>query len=80
MTTDSPFVIRLELLKMAQDLLVGQYHAKYEVLRSQWERESNNAQEMRLPLPAHPQVPEYPTEVDIIAQAKQLNDFISNTK
>lgn len=84
MKNDSPFAIRLELLKMAQQQLQGQYQAENDVLRSQWEydvyHKQQDAPQSERAITTPLQAPKYPTEVEIIALAKQLNDFISNTK
>lgn len=84
MKNDSPFAIRLELLKMAQLQLQCQYGAENDLLRAQWEYDAYHKQQevpqsQRAVLSAL-QAPKYPTEVEIIALATRLNDFISNTK
>ncbi len=80
MSNDTPFVIRLELLKMAQQQLQSQYQAQNDILRSQWEYDVYHRQGEVLAAAPPLQAPKYPTEVEIVALAKQLNDFISNTK
>ena len=74
----TPFEIRLELLKMAKEMLEQDYYAKREQISSDWNSQitlamnNNNSS-----LPVHPGFPDYPSEMDIIAKATVLNSFIS---
>lgn len=73
----TPFEIRLELLKMAKEMLEQDYYAKREQISNGWNSQvsaciSNNATP-----PPHPGFESYPSELDIIAKATVLNGFIS---
>jgi hypothetical protein len=78
----TPFEIRLQLLNMAKDLLAEDYHTQKNSLESVWmnkvdclRQQSGVAMEQ---IPDYPTMPKFPTEQEIIAKAKFLNDFISN--
>ncbi len=68
--TKTPYEIRLEVLKMAQD----QANAKF---YNQWEQAANkasineNAQFLT-------EVPEFPTAEQILAEAQKLKTFVDN--
>lgn len=74
----TPYEIRLDLLKMAREMLETDYHSRKEKLKDVWHMESSRALEAKLPLPAHPELPAFPSESEIIAKAKLLNAFVSN--
>lgn len=74
----TPFEIRLELLKMAQDMLATDYHSQKERLTSEWHAKISLCQAEQKELPAHPSIPPFPTASDIIEKAKVLNAFVSN--
>jgi len=81
----TPYEIRLELLKMAKDLLVEEYHSQKSALEQEWysktEVEKHSMHEGKpYILPEYPKMPDYPTEKDIMKKAKHLNGFISNQK
>ena len=69
----TPFELRMELLSMAKDLLVDEYHSKNSFVKDQWHRQL----EIDRSVPA-PTGIKYPSEDDVIAKAKKLNAFISN--
>jgi hypothetical protein len=80
------YTIRLELLKMAKEMLEQDWHASRETIQRQWEQEVNlvqiRAQAVDQPvesIPAQPTFRPFPTEEEIIKKAKVLNEFI-NTK
>ena len=70
MSDNSPYVIRLELLKLADSILNNQNMATQERLRMDWD----HARGSGLPFP---ELPVVSTE-DVVAQAKILNDFVSS--
>lgn len=74
----SPFVIRLELLRMARDMLNDDYYGKREQISNQWQVDCDTAKLKGEDPPKHPGFPPYPTELEVIAKAKTLNDFVSN--
>jgi hypothetical protein len=88
MSTTAPngYMIRLDLLKMAKEMLEQDWHAHREMLRAQWEQEINMAQilaqardDLIRTIPTQPTFRPFPTEEEIIKKAKVLNEFI-NTK
>lgn len=79
MSNLTPFEIRLELLKMAKDMLTEDYYGKREVINNDWQMKTESAKLNGGVMPDHPGFPPYPTEAEIIAKAQQLNGFVSNT-
>jgi hypothetical protein len=77
MSNMTPFEIRLELLKMAKDMLVEEYYGKKEQVSQDWQVKVENARHAGAVPPEHPAMPSYPTEIDIVAKATQLNGFVS---
>jgi len=78
MSNMSPFEIRLELLKMAKDMLVEDYYTKKEQVTNDWQTKIESARHAGITPPDHPPMPAYPTEQDIITKAQTLNGFVSN--
>jgi hypothetical protein len=64
----TPYEIRLELLKMAQDQLTQRYYQKFEIVR-------RNADIAEAPLPLT-EVPEFPSTKEILQEADLLKTFI----
>ncbi len=73
----TPFEIRLELLKIAKDVLEQEYHAKREVVLNNWQVASENARVQGQQLPIQPEFPPFPSETEIINKASALNGFVS---
>lgn len=78
------FEIRLELLKMAKEMLEQDWHAQREITKTAWEQEVNLAQikaqardSLIDKIPTAPTFKPFPTEEEIIAKAKTLNEFIA---
>ena len=78
MSNMTPFEIRLELLKMAKELLLEEYHSNKDRLTNEWHVKVESAKLNGHPIPEHPAFPNYPSESDIIAKAQALNGFVSN--
>ena len=78
MSNMTPFEIRLELLKMAKEMLSEEYYGKREVISNDWSSKVEVAKHAGQPAPDHPGFPAYPLETDIIAKAQILNGFVSN--
>lgn len=70
----SPYEIRLELLKMSKDMLEQNFHSRRELAMRKWEHAASNQQDGREFLT---EIPEYPSEDEIVNKAKLLNEFIS---
>ena len=77
MSNMTPFEIRLELLKMAKDMLEQEYHGKREKLANEWNVQVENARHAGSAAPVYPELPAFPSETEIIAKATQLNSFVS---
>jgi hypothetical protein len=77
MSNMTPFEIRLELLKMAKDMLADDYYGKREVISNEYASRCEVARIHGTEIPAHPGFPPYPSETDIIAKANALNGFVS---
>jgi hypothetical protein len=70
----TPYEIRLELLKMSKDMLEQKYHTERDLAVRKWEHAistNNGGQEFLT------EIPEFPTEDEIVGKAKLLNEFIS---
>ena len=73
----SPFEIRLELLKMAKDMLESDYFGKREMIANQFATDCDAAKTKGAEPPKHPGYPDYPSEEVIIKKATTLNAFVS---
>lgn len=78
MSNLTPFEIRLELLKMAKDMLADEYYGKRESISNDWSTKVESAKLNGGTIPDHPGFPPYPTENEIISKAQVLNGFVSN--
>jgi hypothetical protein len=74
----TPYEIRLEILKIAKDLLVESFFQQREAERYIWETEIEISKKENKPLPFLKYTNSFPTEEQIIEKAKKLNDFVSN--
>jgi len=79
MSNMTPFEIRLELLKMARDMLYDSYNAERDRLQQDWHIKCDTARSKGEIPPEHPGLPTIPSETDIISKATSLNSFVSNT-
>ena len=73
------FQLRLELLKMAQALLMEEYSYKRNASEQQWRTQVDAAQVAGTTSPDYPALPPFPTEADIVKKAESLNLFVSQT-
>lgn len=74
----TPFEIRLDLLKMAKEMLESDCYAKRQAADNKWFQDVEIARTKGEAIPATPELVPFPTEEKIIAKAQALNDFISN--
>ena len=74
----TPFEIRLELLKMAKDMLADDYFGKREQISNEYSTKCDIAKIHGTEIPTHPGFPSFPSETEIIAKAQVLNGFVSN--
>lgn len=75
----TPYEIRLELLKMAKDMLTDDYHTKRDALNQQWHSQVDAAKIAGSASPDFPALPAFPTEEEIVKKAEALNQFVSQT-
>ena len=73
----TPYEIRLELLKMAKDMLTDDYYGKREIISNSWQTEIESARLKGETPPSHPGFPDFPNESEIIKKADALNGFVS---
>jgi hypothetical protein len=78
MSNLTPFEIRLELLKMAKDMLNDEYYGKREQISNDWHQKVDSAKLNGGVIPDHPGFPAIPSEHEIILKAQVLNGFVSN--
>ena len=78
MSNMTPFEIRLELLKMAKDMLYDDYNAQRDKIQQDWNVKCDTAKTKGETPPEHPALPTIPSEQDIINKAQTLNGFVSN--
>jgi len=78
MSNMTPFEIRLELLKMAKDMLYDDYFGTRERISNNWQMQCETARHKGETPPEHPGFPQIPSESDIITKAHALNGFVSN--
>lgn len=74
----NPFEIRLKLLELAQSILSEDMWAERNRLENDWNAKQERAKTNGTELPSYPKMPSI-SEDAIIAKAKKLNEFISNT-
>ena len=76
----TPFEVRLEVLKLAKDLVMEEYYAKRQKIDTEFEtlRNFNIDKNISKPI-SYPELPKVPSEVDIITKATILNNFVSDT-
>ena len=79
----TPFEIRLELVKLAKDMLSEEFQSKRSLVEQDWGNQvaaamNKQAANPDTPLPETPKFPTYFTENDIVERASVLNEFISN--
>jgi len=75
----TPYEIRLELLKMAKEMLTDDYYGKREVISNEWTTKVEESKINGTPSPADPGFPPFPSEEEIIKKAEMLNGFVSQT-
>lgn len=74
--SQTPYEIRLELLKMAKEIVEQNWYAVKEMTMLDWNLAVDLAKETRQPIPPHPEIiPMHQSE--IMAVAEQLNGFVS---
>ena len=69
----TPYEIRLELLKMANEILVTPVHQTRVALSDEYHSKLNDANRGTLP---YPTMPSFPTSTDIVSKAEELKKFV----
>jgi len=69
----TPYEIRLELLKMANEILVTPVFQKRHALTDEYHSKLTDLNRDRLPFPT---LPDFPSSTDIVAKAEELKKFI----
>jgi hypothetical protein len=77
MSNLTPFEIRLELLKMAKDMLVDEFYTQKDKINQEWQMQLETARTKGESFPPHPPLPSFPNEGDVIDKATTLNTFVS---
>jgi hypothetical protein len=77
MSNMTPFEIRLELLKMAKDMLEQDYYGLREKISNEYAAKVDAAKLQAQPIPEHPGFPAFPSETEVIKKASELNSFVS---
>ena len=77
MSNMTPFEIRLELLKMAKEMLEQDYYGKREQVSNEYASKCDYAKINAQPIPEHPGFPAFPSETEVIKKATELNSFVS---
>lgn len=72
--------IQVEVLKMARELVMNEYVDKRAKLHNRWLVESDYMWKHKKVRLAYPELPQHPTENDIVTRARVLFDFISPKK
>lgn len=67
----TPYEIRLELLKLAKDIVYEPIYSKRSALEQEWhsQREQN-------PSASFPTLPDFPSATDVIVKAEELKKFV----
>ena len=79
MANKTPYEIRLEVLKMAQDVEMQHFHANSERLMNNWQTGVETSRIRNERPPEAPPLPEFPSEDTIVKNAQFLGEFINNT-
>jgi hypothetical protein len=74
----TPYEIRLEVLKMAQEIEMQHYYSKQERLMNNWQIQIETARLRNETPPEIPDMPEFPTHESILKKAGSLSEFINN--
>ena len=70
----TPYEIRLELLKMANEILVTPVFQKRQALTDEYHSKITDTNRATL---AFPTLPDFPGTEDVIKEAERLNQFVS---
>lgn len=79
MSNKTPYEIRLEVLKMAQDAAIQNYHMNRDRLMTNWQVEVDTARSKGETPPPCPEFPDFPTEETVVKKAQFLSEYINNS-
>jgi hypothetical protein len=68
------YEIRLELLKMAKEMLEQDWHAQRDAVMTDYHTKASRDENF---IPSPPTFKSFPTEEEIIKKAKVLNEFVA---
>jgi hypothetical protein len=69
----TPYEIRLELLKMANEILATPVFQTRQALSEEYHSKLNDANRGTLP---YPTMPDFPSSTDIVVKAEELKKFV----
>jgi hypothetical protein len=69
----TPYEIRLEILKMANEILVTPVFQKRQALSDEYHSKLTDANRGTV---AYPTLPDFPSSTDIVAKAEELKKFV----
>lgn len=72
------FELRLQLLEMSKNLLTEAFFSQRDLVQQQWSTDCDTARAKGIDPPPCPDMPDFPTEQEIISKATHLNSFVSN--
>jgi hypothetical protein len=74
----TPYEIRLEVLKMAQDAALQQFYVNNERVMNSWQAQVETARIRNETPPEMPQMPDFPSEAIVVNKAEFLGEYINN--
>jgi len=75
----TPYEIRLEILRIAKELVTEDFYSKKEQIFNEWEIKKENSKKHDTTIPDYPKMDEFPSEDKIIAKAVKLKKFVDCT-
>ena len=69
----TPYEIRLELLKMANEILTTPVFQKRQALSDEYHSKLTDANRGTLPFPT---MPDFPSSTDVVSKAEELKKFV----
>lgn len=79
MSNKNPYEVRLEVLKMAQEMEQQHFYYNREAMMRNWEVRVEDARNRNEPVPPMPEFSQYPTEEKIVKSAQFLSEFVNNS-
>jgi hypothetical protein len=70
----TPYEIRLDLLKMANEILATPIYQKRDALMQEYHSKLTDANRDTLSFPT---LPDFPSSTDVVSKAEELNKFVS---